>query len=306
MASTSARNALINGFLAYILWGCLPLYWRFLSSVDAAVVVSHRLLWSTAFLAAPVLLTAKYRRQLKLPLRELLRYAASAMALGVNWFLYVWSIDHQHLIASSLGYFLAPLFYIAVGIFLHSEDRSTIKMIALLFGLCAPVPLLFESDLMTILLALSLGGSIVIYGLLRRSGGLTAIPSLFLESLLLCPIGAAVLYADSLNSSEAFAYDSSTWIFLVLSGLVTLVPLLCYGIAVSGLPFSTLGFLQYISPCLQFLIAAFVFREHLSTGRVAAFSLVVLSLLVLSLMALRSGSKRSNKNLAVVPCLDEP
>jgi chloramphenicol-sensitive protein RarD len=177
-------------------------------------------------------------------------------------------------LASSLGYFMAPLLYVAVGAFHFKEQLSTGKRVASLLGMLAVLPLLHGSDLVTVVVAVLLAGTIVAYGFLRKRGTLGPLDGLFLESLVLtAPALTYMVWANggSLFSSDS---DSATVALLLVAGPGTLVPLLLFALAVRELPMSSIGFLQYVSPALQFLLAVIVFHEPVSIERLAAFGFV--------------------------------
>lgn len=176
---------------------------------------------------------------------------------------------------------MAPLLYVAAGSLHLGEQLSVFKKIATGLGMLAIYPLLLGSDLPAVLVAGLLSSSIVAYGLLRKKGTLGPVDGLFLESLVLTPAAVLFLMWNSGGHLLETSFDLGTILLLVAAGPVTLLPLLFFAVAVQELPLSTVGFLQYLSPTLQFLLAISVFHEALDGARLCAFILVLLGILVL-------------------------
>lgn len=277
---SSNRNAWLCGFAAYILWGSLPLFWKTLSHVSPSVVVAHRVIWSTVCLATAVWwFRSSWKGGAELR-SQLIWYASSAVLLSLNWGVYIWAVSYGYVLASSLGYFIAPLLYVAVGALVLRERLSRFQKTGLALGSLAMFTLLLGSDMVTTIVAVLLSTSIVAYGFLRKKGSLGSFEGLFLESLVLT--GPAIGYLLWLNGAVVFASEVnlSTIAILVAAGPVTLFPLLLFSVAVRRLPLTSIGFLQYVSPILQFLIAVAVLHETVSTERLIAFSLVWFGILV--------------------------
>jgi len=199
--------------------------------------------------------------------------------LSINWGLYIWSISINNLLASSLGYFLAPLFYLLVGRIFLKEKISKLKTIALAIASLGLVPLVSYSDLNTFLIACGLALSIVAYACIRKGSQLSSFHALTIESVCVLPFALFYIFQGAATIPES----SQNWrIYLLLlgTGPVTLLPLLFFGYAVKSLELNQIGFLQYISPVLQFTLALLVFSEPLDNLRLSSFALVWIGILV--------------------------
>lgn len=279
----------LYAILAYVIWGILPVYWILLRAIEPFSVLAHRIIWSAVFLSLYFIFNSD-----KFSIRKyFLNYLFSALVITINWGVYIWAINNGFVLASSLGYFLAPLLYVAAGCVLLKEQLSAGKLFALLFCSAALFPLLLSSQINTLLIAGLLASSIVAYAYLRKKAGLNGLQGLLLESLIIFPF--AVLYL-SLKGPAFSDCTYSNLIFLILSGPVTIIPLLLFGKAVKSVPLNNMGFIQYISPVLQFLLGVFYFLEPVSHQKLVSFIFVWIGMTFLLLPKVRI-FKFQSKNL---------
>lgn len=278
------QNGLLAAALAYIIWGLFPLYFHQLSQIGAFELVLHRTLWALGFL----LLVLSWRRQWQW-LREAWRkprlmalYATSATLLSVNWLIYVWAVNNQHVLEASLGYFINPLVNVLLGVLVLRERPRPAQWAALTLAAGAVLWLSWHTGAPP-WIALSLALSFGVYGLIKKTAPLDALEGLTLETLLLAVVAAPVLLGWDLSGRSALAGASaSLWAWLLLAGPLTAVPLLLFGHGARRIPLSTLGLLQYISPSLQFLLGVWLFHEPLQATRLTGFALIWLALLLYS------------------------
>lgn len=278
------QNGLLAAALAYIIWGLFPLYFHQLSQIGAFELVLHRTLWALGFL----LLVLAWRRQWQW-LREAWRkprlmalYATSATLLSVNWLIYVWAVNNQHVLEASLGYFINPLVNVLLGVLVLRERPRPAQWAALTLAAGAVLWLSWHTGAPP-WIALSLALSFGVYGLIKKTAPLDALEGLTLETLLLAVVAAPVLLGWDLSGRSALAgAPASLWAWLLLAGPLTAVPLLLFGHGARRIPLSTLGLLQYISPSLQFLLGVWLFHEPLQATRLTGFALIWLALLLYS------------------------
>ena len=278
------QNGLLAAALAYIIWGLFPLYFHQLSQIGAFELVLHRTLWALGFL----LLVLSWRRQWQW-LREAWRkprlmalYATSATLLSVNWLIYVWAVNNQHVLEASLGYFINPLVNVLLGVLVLRERPRPAQWAALTLAAGAVLWLSWHTGAPP-WIALSLALSFGVYGLIKKTAPLDALEGLTLETLLLAVVAAPVLLGWDLSGRSALAgAPASLWAWLLLAGPLTAVPLLLFGHGARRIPLSTLGLLQYISPSLQFLLGVWLFHEPLQATRLTGFALIWLALLLYS------------------------
>ncbi len=292
MNSNSKALPLVLGALTYVAWGLLPLFWMKLKLVSSLTVLSNRIIWGTVFLMIYILLTSVVKKKFIFSLvwpsiAEARRHLPTAILLSLNWGTYIWAVNNGYLLASSLGYFLAPLFYLLAGIIVFKEEVTIYKCLAGALGILGLVPLIVNADIPTFLISLMLALSIVTYGILRKSKKLDAVRGTYLESLILTPL--AFMYLMNMDSQNLLFFDQvvNVQFLLVLSGVVTALPLITYSKAIVLIPLSEMAFLQYISPILQFLLAYFYFDEQLSVNKWISFILIWLAVVVMILEARR-------------------
>lgn len=275
------RNGLIAAFVAYSLWGLLPIFFGFLHSVDAGEVVTQRIIWSLLLILGLLaarsglrpMIAALGNRRLVLPL------AGSATMIGLNWLTYVWAVNHGHVLAASLGYFLNPLIVVALGVVVLKEKLRWGQMLAIGFAAIGVV-ILAASALNSLWISLSLAFSFAFYGLLRKVTPIAPMVGLGVETLLLTPVAIAYLLWLSAKGSISFGQDSMTTTLLVLSGVVTTLPLVLFATAAQRLPMATLGLMQYLAPTLQLLCGVLFFGETLTRGQTASFGLIWIGLIL--------------------------
>jgi chloramphenicol-sensitive protein RarD len=272
--SSDARAGLFYGIGAYTLWGLLPLYLHLLTAVAPLAVLSHRVVWSLLLLAAVVLATGRLRALLAVARgRTLAMLAASAALIGINWFVYIWSVDNAHLVEASLGYFINPLLNVALGMLLLGERLDRLQGMAI--GLAAVgVLILAASGGGAIWISLALALSFGFYGLIRKVAAIDALGGLTVETALLAPVAVVVLILAGGHGGGGFGHDPQLTALLVLAGPVTAAPLLLFAAGARRLRYTTIGLLQFIAPTLQFLLAVLVYHEPVRATQLATFALI--------------------------------
>jgi len=220
----------------------------------------------------------------------------AAVLLGVNWTIYMYAIETNQLVEASLGYFINPLFSVALGVLVLRERLRSGQWIAVAIASLA-VLVLTVSYGRPPLISLALAGTFAIYGLIKKQLGVGAVESLTIETAILAPAAVVTLVWVSVVTSSSLVPDSpATLLLLVGLGPVTALPLLAFGGAATRIPLSTLGLMQYLCPILLFILGVFAFGEAMSTSRWIGFILVWLSLVIMTLDGLRNA--RTNRNAA--------
>jgi chloramphenicol-sensitive protein RarD len=268
------RAGLFLGIAAYGMWGVLPLYLHLLQGVPALQVLSHRVLWSLLLLAVIVVALRRIRSIAAAARgRTLLLLIGSAALIAINWLVYIWAVQHEHVLDASLGYFINPLVNVALGMLVLGERLRRWQGVAI--GLAALGVLLLTLHgggalWIPLALALSFGG----YGLLRKVAAIDALGGLTVETLLLGPPALAVLLWANHTGTAAFGGSTRIDLLLIAAGVVTATPLLLFAAAAKRLPYATMGLLQYIAPTLQFLEAVWLFGEPVLPVHLATFALI--------------------------------
>ncbi|GAA4000880.1 EamA family transporter RarD [Sphingomonas humi] len=288
-----SRAGLGLGIGAYTAWGLMPLYFKLLLGVPAVAIVAHRIVWSFLLLGGLISLTGTWsavRAAVKEP-RTVRLLLATAALIGGNWLLYVYAVNSGHILAASLGYYLNPLANILLGRFVLGEPLSRAQWLAVALA-AVGVSILALGALSHLWLSLALCGSFALYGLLRKVATVEATAGLGIETALLLPVAAGWLVWAMLTSDiPVWGVDRADTGLLILSGLVSTVPLLLFTAAARKLPYSTLGILQFIAPTLQFLVAVFLYGEPFRTTQAMAFACIWTAALIYLISALRSGAE---------------
>ncbi|MDL0431821.1 EamA family transporter RarD [Marinobacter sp. TBZ242] len=278
-ATPEATKGVIYGLSAYTIWGCFPLYFALFAGVPSYEVLIHRVVWSCIFLA--IVVTALKRWQpiigaLARP-RKLGFVFGCAVFIALNWGVYIYAVETRHVLQASLGYFLTPLVNVGLGMLVLRETISRLQVVAVALAAIAILYQFFLLGLVpwiTLVLAFSFGT----YGLLRKQVELDGLSGLFVETLLLLPVGLLALgWLGAADQSHFSDSTIITWL-LISSGIVTAVPLLFFAGAARRLRLATVGFLMYINPTLQFFIALFVFDEPMSGEKLLSFVMIWVAL----------------------------
>lgn len=272
-AAPDSPRGIFSALAAYFCWGLFPLFWRQLASVDALELIAHRHVWSLvavagllAWLGGARELFGAFRRPAVLGFTFL-----AGVLLTLNWFVFVWGVNHGRVIECSLGYFLMPLANVLVGRFALGERLSRPQAVALSVA-AAGVTLLAWRAGGVPWVALGIVASWAPYSLLKKRAALPALPGFGLETLLLAPLAIAYLGWLAWHGRGALGHaPAGVEALVLLSGLVTAVPLVLFADGARRLRLTTLGLLQYLVPTLQFLVGWAVFREPLAPDRLAAF-----------------------------------
>ncbi len=278
-----ATKGVFFGLGAYTMWGCFPLFFALFQGVPAYEVLTHRIIWSCVFLAVVISVLRRWRpvvEALAQP-RRLGRVLGCAVLIGINWGLYIYAVETRHVLQASLGYFLTPLVNVALGMLILHERMARLQYVAVGLagtGILIQVVMLGSVPWISLSLAVSFG----VYGLLRKQIALDGLSGLFVETLLLLPVGLLVLAGLSAADMSNFADETRTTLLLMASGVVTAIPLLAFAGAARRLRLATVGFLMYINPTLQFLIALFVFREPLTQVQLLSFVMIWIALALYS------------------------
>jgi chloramphenicol-sensitive protein RarD len=288
IGSNVAYDGVLYGIAAYVSWGVFPLYFRTVAGFPPVEVLAHRAIWSFIMLAVLVGLLGRWseiRRELRSrKLRRML--ALSTLFIAANWLTFIYAVTSRHVLQASLGYFVNPLANVLLGVVFLRERLRSRQVLSI--GLAAAgvlVLTLVGGEVPWIALALALTFSL--YALMRKLMPVDGLVCLTVETLAIAPFGLAYLgYLAAATSHEPLAPANLG--LLMLSGPITTVPLLFFGAAARRLRLSTMGFLQYLSPTLQFLLAVLVFREPFSTVQLLSFACIWAGVLIYAFDSLRA------------------
>jgi chloramphenicol-sensitive protein RarD len=294
-SSSSFRRGLLFGVLAYGLWGIVPLYWQLMITVDPVELIAHRAVWGlVAFVA--LVIAAGQTPALAAALRDRRTVGLMAISGGfvaINWGTFVYAVASHQLLEASLGYFINPLLSVALGTIVLRERLRRLQWLAI-GAATAGVAVIAIGAGRAPWIALVLASSFAIYGLIRKTARVESLIGSTIETLLLAPIAGAYLGYLALTGRGAFGHAPTTIeLYLLSTGAVTAIPLLLFTSAARRLPLSTVGFLQYLAPTGQFLLAVTVLGEPIARDKLTAFALIWIGLVVFSLDLARSQRSRA-------------
>lgn len=282
-AAPDARSGLPAALSAYLIWGFLPLYLILVRVVPPVEFVAWRIVWTLPL----CLVIAAYRHQLaeigaalRSP-RILATLVLSAALIGINWLVYIWAIQAGEVYAASLGYYINPLVNVLLGTVLLGERLSRRGWTAVGIAAAAIMLLLLGGAITTLWISLTLALSFGTYGLLRKRVPVGALPGLTIESLLLLApaLGIAAWYAAG-PAQSSFGHDPQLSALIVLGGAVTAIPLWLFAVAARRMPYSMLGFVQFLAPTIVFVLGLTVFDKPLLPAQLAAFVAIWIAIAV--------------------------
>lgn len=294
---------MIWGLLAYGMWGLFPAFFPLLKPAAPLEILSHRVVWTFAFMAVVLLLIRAYKHVRTITLKEWLLVMAAAVVISVNWGLYVYAVNNDHVADAALGYFINPLVSVMLGVVVLREGLRLLQRISVGLAFIAVV-------VMTVMLgnppwiSLGLAFSFGIYGLIKKQIQLSPQISLMAETTVLAPVGIAYIVYLSTQDANTFVSEGPGHAgLLMLAGVVTALPLLCFARAAHEMTLTSLGMIQYMTPMLQMLWAVFVTKEYIETGRWVGFVIIWVALVIFIYDLLRNARKarRQRSALAAVP-----
>ncbi|MCH2487076.1 MAG: EamA family transporter RarD [Erythrobacter sp.] len=274
-AQSAAKSGLPSALGAYTIWGFFPLYLILVNAVPPFEFVAWRIIWTVPVCALIVLFRRQWPqvRAALLDWRVLRWLLLSAVLIAINWGVYVWAIQRGNVYAASLGYYINPLFNVLLGTLVLGEKLSRLQWSAVALAAIG-VSLLAAGALTTLWISLTLACSFGTYGLVRKRVPVGALPGLTIESALLILPSAAITWWYAARFGSSFAIDPALSFAIALGGLVTAVPLLMFAVAARRMPYSTLGFIQFLAPSIVFVLGLTVFDEPLKTAQIACFAFI--------------------------------
>ena len=300
---TESRRGFLLGVTAYTLWGLFPLYWPLLEPAGAVEILAHRIVWSLVTMGVLLVAlgrTASFRRVVARR-RVALLLALAAVLITANWGVYIWGVNNGHVVETALGYFINPLVTVLMGVFLLGERLRRWQWVAMgVAGLAVVVLTIGYGRLpwVALVLAFSFGS----YGLCKKQAAAPPIESVTFETMVVGPLALGYLVWLGATGSSAFTtHGVGHALLFTTTGIVTAVPLICFGGAAIRIPMVTLGLLQYLTPTLQFLLGVLYFHESMPAERWIGFVLVWLALAIFTADSLRHRRRASRADVEVAP-----
>ena len=289
------KKGVFFALTAFVMWGIAPVYFKQIAHIDSFEILAQRIIWSVLFLVFISLLSRQLHKTIavfKQP-KQLAVLALSACLLGFNWGLFIWSVNNNHMLEASLGYYINPLINVLMGYLFLSERLGKRQGLAVVLALTG-VAIQIISFGSVPAIALSLAASFACYGLLHKKTHVESIPGLLVEALVLLPFAILYwIYMEPSATSDMTQNPLSTNLMLLSAGIVTTLPLLCFTAAAKRLQYTTLGFIQYIGPSLMFILAVQFYDEALELKDYITFGFIWLALIVFSWDSLRHQLKHT-------------
>jgi chloramphenicol-sensitive protein RarD len=290
---TERRKGVLFGLGAYGLWGLFPLFFPLLEPAAPVEILAHRIVWSLAAVAL-VLAVGRNIRSLVAVLRDprlFLMLVGAAVLIAINWGVFIYAVNSDHVLESSLGYFITPLVSAAFGVVFFREKLRSRQLVALALGACAVLVLTVDYGRLP-WIALTLAVTFGTYGLVKKVADVGAAESLAVETLVLLAPALAYLFTLGASGDGTFTTVGADHVLLLMAaGPITALPLLLFTGAVTRIPLTVVGLLQYITPTLQFLVGLVIFGEDMPPSRWIGFVLVWVALAVLTFDALRAAQR---------------
>jgi chloramphenicol-sensitive protein RarD len=275
------RAGIAYALAAFGAWGLNPFYFKAVAHIPAVEILGHRIVWSMVILLPLVLYARQWPRIVRAVThrRTVLTLGVTSIIVGANWLLYIHTVDVGRVLESSLGYYMNPLANVLLGRLFLNERLTRPQILAVLLAAAGVANLAIAYGEVP-WLGLGLAGTFAIYGLLRKIVAVEALPGLFIETVMLFPLAAGTLiYVGGSFGRTGWSTD----LLLILAGPVTSLPLLWFTSAARRLKLSVLGFVQFLSPSCQFLLAIFVFGEHFGPAHYVTFALIWAAIAIFTL-----------------------
>ena len=289
------KLGLLFGVSAYSLWGAFPLYWPLLEPANPLEIVSHRAVWTLVFCFI-VLAATKALKSTLVTLKRptvAVKLFLSSLLISINWLVYIWATNNEHVVEASLGYYINPLIIIGFGVIFLKEKMRPLQWAAVAIATLGVLVLTFDYGRLP-WIALALAVSWGSYGLIKKQLGLGALEGLAIETFISSFFYLAYLIYIGNQGTGQFGQSWGLTALLISAGAVTAIPLLLFNGSTNRLPFTTIGLLQYITPTLQFSIGVWVLNEDMPTARWIGFLIIWAALVALAIDLIRSSRAVDN------------
>jgi len=275
------KRGILYGIGAYVAWGFFPIYWKLLNHVGAIQLIGHRIIWSCLLLSAYIVVTRQWGEfRGTITARGIGMYTIAAVLIGINWLVYVWAVNANFIVESSLGYFINPLLSVLMGVIFLKERLRRAQWIPVVLASLGVAYLTYVYGRLPYI-ALSLAVSFALYGLVKKLSPLGSLYGLTLETgILFIPALGYLLFVESAGTAAFLHTGTASDALMIGAGFVTTIPLLMFASAARSIPLWGVGLLQYIAPSLQFLIGIFIYKEPFSHDQLIGFGIVWLALVV--------------------------
>lgn len=291
--SKRVKIGVLLAVLAYSLWGILPLYWKLIDNIPSSEILAHRIFWAFIFVCGLLLRNSEWKEAIKAcrDKKNLVLITFAAITVTINWGTYIWSVNSNHVVEASLGYYIVPLISTFFGVALLKEKLAKMQIISIVLAAIGVVIMTVEYGRVP-WISLILAVSFALYGLLKKLTNVGSIISLGIETTIIVPLTLIYITFRQVNGIGALGnITTAETLLLIGSGAVTAVPLLLFGEAAKRIPLTTLGFTQYISPTISLILGVFLFKEEFTMANLLSFGFIWISLVIYSIYQTRYSNK---------------
>lgn len=285
MNEQNVKKGVLLGITAYVLWGFLPIYWKSLEAVRPEIVLTQRIIWSFIFMLIFIIVTNKWHafitetKRIIQDKKVFITVILASLVIGLNWLVFIWAVQNERVIESSLGYYINPLMNVLLGVLFLKEKLSKMQLLSILLATIGVGIMAFNYHTFP-WVALILASSFALYGLFKKIVKLDATFSLMIETALLTPVAFIYLFYHFGMTLGLMQTSLHIDLLLIGSGIATALPLLLFGMAVLYLPLSFAGFLQYIAPTVMLGLGAILYGEPFTKVHVVTFIFIWVSLIL--------------------------
>ncbi|MCY8981155.1 EamA family transporter RarD [Bacillus halotolerans] len=297
MHHSETKKGVLYTAVSFTMWGLFPLYWKLLEQLPALDILAHRIIWSFVFMCIVLFFLRQWKtgwhelRSLKKNGGILSLFLASIL-ISVNWFVYIWAVNHGFLLEASLGYYINPLVSVLLGILFLKEKLNRLQLVAVSIAAAGVIISAFQYGsipYIALLLAFSFG----LYGFTKKRTSLSSAIGLTLETFMIMPIALGYLLLSG-HIQPAGAESGGAWALLFFAGVFTALPLLLFAEGAKRLPLYQVGILQYIAPTITLLIGLFIYHEPFSSSKAFTFACIWAALVLFTFSQVKW--KRASKS----------
>lgn len=276
------QKGIVYTVSSYAVWGILPIYWSWLKEIPSGEILAHRIIWSFLFVLC-LWIVSKRMGQVKTVFsspKQLLTVFLSGLLISANWFIYIWAVNHGHVIESSLGYYINPLLSISLGMMVLREKLTIWQMVSVMVAAMGVLVITVEFGKIP-WIAFSLALTFALYGLVKKMVKLDSMVALGMETLMVTPIALIYLmFLQTAGQSSLRQISLATLVLLLCAGIITALPLYWFAQGAKRIPLSMMGFIQYLSPSITLLLGVFLFKEPFTRTHILSFGLIWAALIL--------------------------
>lgn len=294
------KIGLLYALAAYLLWGFLPIYWKLVDHVPADIILAHRIIWSFGLMALIVLVLRKQHafiitcKQLLKDRKKLLNMIAASIIISFNWLIFIWAVTNDHVIQTSLGYYINPLVSILLGIIVLKEKLTGRQLFSIILAAIGVLIITVSYGVFP-WVSIWIAVTFALYGLFKKIVHISSIFSLTIETMIVTPIALVYILLFSDGVLVGGTSPIGTTFLLIGTGIATATPLLLFGSAILTIPLSMIGFLQYIAPTIMLFLGIFVYDETFSQTHLFSFILIWIALFIYMSSSMKTYSKQKLK-----------